>query len=66
MLPQVDALHRDRKPSIKTKRGTLKQNLNDKLKVSNAEILACNSHYAIQGHRFWYQSKADTQLPIID
>jgi len=23
-------------------------------------------HYAIQGHRFWYQSKAHVRLPISD
>jgi len=23
-------------------------------------------HYAIQGHRFWYRSKAHVQLPISD
>ena len=23
-----------------------------------------NDHYAIQGHRFWYQSKAYMRLPI--
>ena len=23
-------------------------------------------HYAVQGHRFWYQSKAHIRLPISD
>jgi len=35
-----DALRRNRQPSIKIKRATVKRNLNDKLKVSNAEIIA--------------------------
>jgi len=25
-----------------------------------------NGHYAIQGHRVWYQLKAHIQLPISD
>jgi len=25
-----------------------------------------NGHYAVQGHRFWYQSKAHMRLPISD
>jgi len=25
-----------------------------------------NGHYAIQGYRFWYQSKAHIRLPISD
>jgi len=42
--------------SIKTKTGTLKRNLSDKLKVSNAEILAFS--YARQLHRFMsYRSR---------
>jgi len=31
-----------------------------------AEITQNNGHCAIQGHRFWYQSKAHIQLPISD
>jgi len=31
-----------------------------------AEITQNNGHYAIQGHRFWYQSKAHIGLPISD
>jgi len=31
-----------------------------------AEITHNNGHYAIQGHRFWYQSKAHVRLPISD
>ena len=46
---KVDTFHRNRKPSIKTKKATVKQNLNDKLKVSNAEILAFS--YACKLHR---------------
>ena len=30
------------------------------------EIMQCNGHYAVQGHRFWYQSKAHIRLPITD
>jgi len=29
-----------------------------------SEITQCNGHYAVQGHRFWYQSKAHIRLPI--
>jgi len=29
-----------------------------------SEITQCSGHYAIQGHRFWYQSKAPIRLPI--
>ena len=28
-----------------------------------SEIRQCNGHYAVQGHRFWYQSKAHIRLP---
>ena len=31
-----------------------------------AEITQNNGHYAIQGHQFWYQSKAHMRLPISD
>jgi len=31
-----------------------------------SEITHGNSHYAIQGHRVWYQSKARMRLPITD
>ena len=31
-----------------------------------SEITQCNGHYAVQGHRFWYQSKAHIRLPISD
>ena len=31
-----------------------------------SEITQCNGHYAIQGHRFRYQSKAHIQFPISD
>jgi len=31
-----------------------------------SEIMQCNGHYAIQGHRFWYQSKAHIRFPISD
>ena len=34
------------------------------IKVS--EITQCNGHCAIQGHRFWYLSKAHILLPITD
>ena len=37
---RVDALCRKRKPSITTKRATVKRNLDDKLKVGNAVMLA--------------------------
>jgi len=30
------------------------------------EIMQNKSHYADQGHPFWYQSKAHMQLPISD
>jgi len=30
------------------------------------EITQNNRHYAIQGHRFWYQSKAHIRFPISD
>jgi len=29
-----------------------------------AEITQNNGHYAVQGHRFWYQSKAYIRFPI--
>jgi len=31
-----------------------------------SEITQHNGHYAVQGHRFWYQSKAHIRLPISD
>jgi len=31
-----------------------------------SEITQCNGHYAVQGHRFWYQSKAHMRIPISD
>jgi len=31
-----------------------------------SEITQRNGHYAIQGHRFWYQSKARIRLLISD
>jgi len=31
-----------------------------------SEITQCNGHYAVQGHRFGYQSKAHIRLPISD
>jgi len=35
--------------------------------IKFAEITQNYRHYAaIQGHRFWYQSKAHVQLPISD
>jgi len=30
------------------------------------EIMQNKGHYAIQGHRFWYQSKLHIWLPITD
>ena len=30
------------------------------------EITQDNGHYAVQGHRFWYKSKAHMRLPISD
>ena len=30
------------------------------------EIMQNNGHYAIQGHRFWYQSKAHIFLLVIN
>jgi len=29
------------------------------------EMTQSNGHYAIQSHRFWYQSKAIIRLPIL-
>ena len=29
-----------------------------------SEITQYNGHYAVQGHRFWYHSKAHMRLPI--
>ena len=34
--------------------------------IEFAEIAQTNDHYAIQGHRFWYQSKAHLGVPISD
>jgi len=48
---QLDALRRNRKASIKTTKATVKRNLNDKLKVSKAEILAFTCSYARKLHR---------------
>jgi len=31
-----------------------------------SEITQYNGHYAVQGHRFWYQSKAHIKLYISD
>jgi len=31
-----------------------------------SEITQNKDHYAVHGHRFWYQSKAHIQLPISD
>jgi len=31
-----------------------------------AETTQNNGHYAVQGHRFWYQSKAHKRFPISD
>ena len=31
-----------------------------------SEMRQNNGHYAIQGHRFWSQSKAHMRLPISD
>jgi len=31
-----------------------------------SKIMQCNGHYAIQGHWFWYQSKAHIRLSISD
>jgi len=31
-----------------------------------SEITQYNGHYAIQGHRFWYQWKAHKRLPTSD
>jgi len=31
-----------------------------------SKITQCNGHYAVQGHRFWYQSKAHIRFPISD
>ena len=33
-------------------------------KFGKIEIMQNNGHYAIQGHQFWYQSKAYMRLPI--
>ena len=33
---------------------------------TQSEITQYNGHYAVQGHRFWYQSKAPIRLPISD
>jgi len=30
------------------------------------KIMQNKGHFAIQGHRFWYQSKSHIQLPIND
>jgi len=30
-----------------------------------SEITQCNGHYAVQGHRLLYQSKAHIRLPIV-
>jgi len=30
------------------------------------KITLNKGHFAVQGHRFWYQSKAHMQLPISD
>jgi len=30
------------------------------------EMMRSNGHCAIQGHRFWYQWKANIRLPISD
>jgi len=46
----MHALHRKRKPNITTKRATVKRNLNGKLKVINAEIIAFS--YARELQRF--------------
>jgi len=31
-----------------------------------SKITQYNGHYEVQGHRFWYQSKAHIRLPISD
>ena len=31
-----------------------------------SEIMQYNGHHAVQGHRFWYQSKEHIRLPIGD
>jgi len=31
-----------------------------------SEITQCNGQYAVQGHWFWYQSKAPIRLTISD
>jgi len=30
--------------------------------TKSIEIMQCNGHYAIQGHRFWYQSGTNRKL----
>jgi len=34
--------------------------------IKFAEITQNDDHYAVQGRRFWYQSKAHMRLPISD
>ena len=41
-------------------------NTYDTRRSATAEIAQVGSHYAIQGHRFWYRSKAHMRLHISD